>query len=355
MKVIIYSDLHICKSSSVMMGYNEGSTISKRSEAILDFRDWLIKLADNLSITTIIDAGDLIDSDLLSAEDVHVLSRYINNTPKHIKEYHISGNHPENGLFSSVELSSIHENHVVYKEISEITDHNIIMVPHGFIEDFLKTWDNSRKAVIITHEFVVSSTSQIFGVKNYLPELTKLDKSIIFNGHIHKAGNLSKNVVNIGNSVGKSFSDNYDNSYPSVIVLDTETFEFSRVIYEGSPLFITIDGSTDKKFDTERIDKELETAYKKSYHGQRYLKFTNYAPTEESAVISMDDMDNSIIVSYLTPELSEYESKSLKSEELTMDNSLMLVYDFYQSINKNHPEEIIKSILGYESESGDNE
>lgn len=221
MKVLIYSDIHLSTSSSIQR--DQDDHYSSRLQSMLDIYDEIIGLANNSKVDIIIDAGDLLDKDVVTSQELEVLAKMLvmNST---IPEYHLNGNH---GLgvskFNSASITGLASNHTFIDEVTHL-DKLITLVPFGsnlLDEDIYK---DTR--LIITHDSIVDRRLGLLMNSTLLDDVFKLlsDNQLVVNGHIHNPSKLSNNIINIGSSSGCNFGDGHQlgrtSTYPRVLIVD---------------------------------------------------------------------------------------------------------------------------------------
>lgn len=244
MKVLIYSDMHLSSSSSIQRG--RGKELSDRLNSIIQIRKEIESLADKYDVQLIIDAGDILDSDTITSEELFCISEYLKIGTR--EEIHLMGNHglSHSNINAGVVMSSS-PNHKFINKVTSIGD--FLFIPYGQMTDDIEF----DKKFTISHEVVTTSD---FFKGNKLDMLSSKD-SVIFNGHIHSPRKMSKNIYNVGSSSGCNFGDGHvlgkSVSYPSILILDTETNDVKRVVLKTSNLFFKTTREEVLKFDFNKL------------------------------------------------------------------------------------------------------
>lgn len=319
MKIGIYSDAHFSISSSILSRVN-GYKYSARLDSLIESFKWMYDLFKKNNVDLIVNGGDLTDSDLLHAEENAALAEALSYNPG-IKELYILGNHEikdKNSKISSVSILKGYSNIEIYDSITEYSlddDTTLVLVP------FLVDKDNYSKVYDIISEsssdkvYLFSHMSYIGENYNNYIETEGLDKIHlstafpnlrgIYNGHIHNAKDDGI-YHQIGSLTGQSFGDNYNGGLPGVIILDTDTGEFSRYPNPNAVLFYKISINT-----INNLGNEL-----KSYP-------SNYKCIRVEVPASIKDDVSEYINQYNTKYKikeyrlkAKYESSQVKNEEI---------------------------------------
>lgn len=245
MKIGIYSDLHISKTSSIIPLYNGESEYTTRLQMIIDTGKWMYNTFKKQKVDFIVNCGDTLDTSTVKAEELTALNQFYSFS-KGVKEYHIVGNHEiadSNGKFYSSSILS------AYKFI-EIIDTpktidvgiKISFLPYKKAEDISYSLIEKLNAdLLFSHIDIKGSALR----PDYIldtgvePEYLADNFKMVINGHLHTPEVIEtthNKVINIGSVSSISFVDS--NSYiPSVCILDTDTMEIERFNNPCSILF----------------------------------------------------------------------------------------------------------------------
>ena len=281
MKILIYSDLHISKTSSILpLNYDKSSKFSFRQNMIIEIGKYLANIADENNVNMIINLGDTFDVNTVTSYDITTASEFF-KCFKYINVPHLVlvGNHEMvNQDFNAIKLlgnitnitvisepctinSSICS--ILYPDASMIetnsTDDSVSLafLPYCNYKDILEFPDGD---FLFSHQDIQGSSIRGNIVlpdgidKNILKEKYKL----VFNGHIHKAS-IMDNVINVGSVTTHSFAD--DNlSVPQCYIFDTDTLNLTTFKPTICPLFRKLDALD--RFDLCKQLDNLDKNYK---------------------------------------------------------------------------------------------
>lgn len=244
MKIGIYSDLHCSKSSSILSS-SAGSKYSQRLDLIVKTFEWMYDLFDREKVDFIVNNGDTFDSDIILASENAALAEALSKS-KGLKEYHLLGNHEKSSKSSrvhSVALLDNYDNIEVVTSPKALPEYNIALLPYTSdyenLEIFSQLHDQGAD-YLFTHADYIGMKYDTGKESEYgfSPQVALDYFKIIFNGHIHSASsNHNNRLINIGSVLGSGFGNSYRESYPSVIIFDTETGQYTRYVNPHSPLF----------------------------------------------------------------------------------------------------------------------
>lgn len=265
MKIFIYSDLHISKTSSILPNTSDNPKYTYRQNMILETGKYLADIIDQVKPDMIINLGDTFDQHTVTSYDIKVASeffkcfRYLN-----IPHLVLVGNHEMvNYDFNAIEILSNIDNITVISEPCTI-DGNFIKNLYGNTTNVPEL--NTQLALMPYMEFkdilnfpdgtYLFSHIDIMGIKirgNFeLPEGVSKEQlskyKLVFNGHIHRPS-IKDNVVNVGSISTHSFSDD-DECVPQCYLFDTETLDLTTYKPTTCPLF--------RKFEICEDINELE-------------------------------------------------------------------------------------------------
>ena len=248
MKVLLYSDNHFCKSSSIINSY--GDKYSARLENQVKSINWVEELAVINNCDLEICLGDFFDKNVLDAQELTALKEIQwNNVPK----YFIVGNHEmgNNDLSynSSNVLSQIGK--VIDKPtLIDISNSNycLILLPyiletnrdklHKYIEQAYKDmgedgqylWNKNLGNILLTHNDIKGIQYGGF-ISTSGFEISEIEQESVLciNGHLHNAGKITDKIHLIGNLTGLNFSEDASKYKHYAFILDTETLKFEMV------------------------------------------------------------------------------------------------------------------------------
>ena len=249
MKILIYSDLHCCYTTSLLPIYCEGSKYTTRLQMVIDTGKWIAEMADKFNVDTIINGGDTFDSNIVRSEEISAISEFFSYFPDDIRHIIIVGNHEMlNDNFNFANAFKNTSCVEVYDKPRKLDD-TISVIPYMKADKI-----NPELLSSISNEFLISHID-IKGSclrDDYIldegvdPDLIAEYFKFTANGHLHTAEKLStmKNTVyNIGSVSSVSFVDS--NSYiPSICIYDTDTGELKRIPNPNAILFRKMNIST---------------------------------------------------------------------------------------------------------------
>lgn len=280
MKLLLYSDLHISKTSSILPISAEKSKFSYRQNMIIETGKYLATVADENNVDMIINLGDTFDVHTITSYDIVTASeffkcfRYIN-----VPHIVLVGNHEMvNRDFNAVELLSNIDNITVITEPSSVnagfiaslrhpdadlsntpkSDNTVLaFLPYCNYRDILEFPDGE---FLFSHQDIQGSSIRgDITLQDGINTATLKDKyKLVFNGHIHKSS-IMGNIINVGSVTTHSFADD-DLSVPQCYIFDTNTLDLTTFKPTICPLFRKLD-VTDK-FDLCKQLDSLDDSYK---------------------------------------------------------------------------------------------
>jgi DNA repair exonuclease SbcCD nuclease subunit len=238
MKIFIYSDLHISKTSSILpIHYSDKYTY--RQNMIIETGKFLADVIRAHQPDLIINLGDTFDQHTITSYDVEVASEFFKNFDEfeNIPHLVVVGNHEMiNTTYNAVALLNNIPNIEVISQAGtkEINGEKLAFLPYCDYTDLLSfpegTYLFSHQDIqgsIIRGDFALPEGISPAELKNHY--------KLIFNGHIHKPSILG-NVINAGSVSTHSFSDDED-SVPQCYLFDTQTMDLKTFKIKTCPLF----------------------------------------------------------------------------------------------------------------------
>ena len=280
MKVLLYSDLHISKTSSILPISDTKSRFSFRQNMIIETGKYLANLAEDNNVDMIINLGDTFDVHTITSYDIVTASEFF-NCFKYLQIPHLVlvGNHEMvNQDFNAVKLLGNINNITVIAEpctinaslLSGIRNENadlsntpveenvkFAFLPYCNYKDILEFPDGD---FLFSHQDIQGSYIKgNFTLPDGISAKVLKEKyKLVFNGHIHKAS-IMDNVINVGSITTHSFADD-DLSVPQCYIFDTTTLDLTTFKPTICPLFRKLD-VTDK-FDLCKQLDSLDKNYK---------------------------------------------------------------------------------------------
>ena len=265
MKIFMYSDLHISKTSSILPLTSSNSKYTYRQNMIIETGKYLAEIIDEVKPNLIINLGDTFDQHTITSYDIDVASeffkcfRYIN-----IPHLVLVGNHEMiNYDYNAIKILSNIDNITVITEPSTVDlDFIASLHPDSVVTSQSANREMESTKIALPYmeykdilEFpdgdFLFSHIDIMGMKirgDYeLPEGVSAEQlskyKLVFNGHIHKPS-IKGNVVNVGSISTHSFSDDND-AVPQCYVFDTNTLNLQTYKPTMCPLFRKVEVSTE--------------------------------------------------------------------------------------------------------------
>lgn len=260
MKIFIYSDLHISKTSSILPSSSGNNIYSFRQDMIIKTGEFMKNIIQQQKPDVIINLGDTFDQHTITSYDVRTASEFFNcfSEFKDIPHYVLVGNHEMiNSNYNAIALLDNIPNITVIDEPKSIGE--IAFLPYC---DFKTILSYPEGTFLFSHNDIQGSV-----IRNgfTMPDGISLDNlskyKIVFNGHIHKPS-MMKNVVNVGSVSTHSFSDDSE-CVPQCYIFDTVSLDLQTFRPNTCPLF--------RKFEIESDINELHTFLNALDTNYRYI------------------------------------------------------------------------------------
>lgn len=247
MKIGIYSDVHISRTSSIMPLYkDENSKYTWRLQDCINSMNEMYQTFENKNVDLIINCGDTFNSHTISADE---MSAYLDiNHKSFCKELVIVGNHDKyNNVFNSIELANM------FDTIDVINEYKVIRYKEADVDVYCMNYFDAKNfnsklnemldkfpkvhktSILFMHGDV--NGSLLFGnlrVENQISKAKLIQNfDLIINGHIHCNEIIynkdNKQIINIGSLTTHSFADS-NKHIGKYYILDTndrsiESFE----------------------------------------------------------------------------------------------------------------------------------
>lgn len=246
MRIFIYSDLHISRTSSIMPLTSSINKYTYRQNMILELGKYLENIIDEQKPDLIINLGDTFDNHTITSYDIDIASKFFEcfrmlNIP-HIV---LVGNHEMiNQDFNAIEILNNINNITVISEPSTAntnimfplsTEQNIKLafLPYCDYRDILEFPEGD---FLFSHQDIQGSCIRgDFKLPNGIDQNNLSKYKLVFNGHIHKSS-IMKNIINVGSISTHSFSDDQEN-VPKCYIFDTNTLDLTTYKPTCCPLF----------------------------------------------------------------------------------------------------------------------
>lgn len=249
MKIFMYSDLHISRTSSIMPLTSSINKYTYRQNMILELGKYLVNIIDEQKPDLIINLGDTFDNHTITSYDIDIASKFFEcfrmfNIP-HIV---LVGNHEMiNQDFNAIEILNNINNITVISEPSTVNTDIILLtklslqqpnvklafLPYCDYRDILEFPDGD---FLFSHQDIQGSCIRgDFKLPNGIDQNDLSKYKLVFNGHIHKSS-IMKNIINVGSISTHSFSDDQEN-VPKCYIFDTNTLDLTTYKPTCCPLF----------------------------------------------------------------------------------------------------------------------
>lgn len=234
MKILLYTDNHFCKQSSIIRG--QGQKYSIRLENQIKSLNWVERLAEERGVELIIHLGDFFDKPSLNAEELTALKDI---QWSDISHKFIVGNHEisVNDLrFNSLNVLDKVGNIISTPQLQVLEDIYLFYLPY-VVEDlreplniYLENVPKDKPLVILSHNDISGIRYGQFESKiGFNIEEIISSCSLFINGHLHNQQQVNEKVLNLGNLTGQNFSEDATKHSHCVGILDTKTLEIELI------------------------------------------------------------------------------------------------------------------------------
>lgn len=343
MRILLYSDLHISKTSSILPLYSDNPQYTYRQNMILQTADWLSQIMVNEKPDLIINLGDTFDQHTITSYDVHIASKFfqyftdrmiMNNI--NIPHYVLVGNHEMiNSNFNAIALLNNISNITVIDECTTID--NLSFLPYCNYKDII---DFPEGTYLFSHQDIQgSSVRGDFELPEGIDRNVLTKYKLVFNGHIHKPS-IKNNIINVGSVTTHSFSDD-ESTVPQAYIFNTETLDLKIFKNLNCPLFrkFTINKNIEELYS---FINTLDTSYKYILH--------IVCPFEikEQVKKYLDDLDL-VIANRLNVKINKKETETDKKDtSINLNSNINIKQTFKQFLDEvdlKYPKEIYNKIL----------
>lgn len=259
MRLFIYSDVHISRTSSILPITSSYRKYTYRQDMIVKTAQWMTDIIQQNNVDMIINLGDTFDQNTITSYDIDTASEFF-KVFQYLNKQHIilCGNHEMlNTDYNVLKLlDNIQGIQVI--DTPTVID-NLLFLPYCDYKDLDLSNYNGSDYAFMHHDIYGSkiSANRIldFGIEK--DSLSKFKK--VFNGHVHACSKFA-NIVNVGSITTHSFADSTD-SVPTCYIFDTVTQELKEFENKICPLFRKI------KIDTiEEANDYIKEAENSTYN-----------------------------------------------------------------------------------------
>lgn len=306
MKILIYSDNHWCKYSSIVR--SRGKKYSTRLENQIESINWAEGLAEQLNCDFVFMLGDFFDSQQLDSEELTALKDIRWASKDHCI---LCGNHElglNNSMFSSAHLFELKTRLHTISEPSKAIygDVEICFLPYILendrkqIEEYFGQKEAARRIILSHNDLKGVQLGPFLSQIGF--ELTDIQANcdLFINGHLHNGGKVADKVINIGNLTGQNFGEDAFKYTHEAFVLDTDTMKID--VYENP-----------YAFNFYKLDKDTYLLPLKN----------NAVVTVKCTIDKLEEMKERFkdaVASRFIIEQTEADVVEYKQEELTVDH-----------------------------------
>lgn len=239
MRIFMYSDLHISKTSSILPLTD--TKYSYRQDMIMRTGKWLSDIVAKENPDLIINLGDTFDQHTVTSYDIDTASEFFRCfSPFKILHLVLVGNHEMvNQDFNAVSiLNNIDNITVIDRPIKQHLVFNNEELDLAFLPycNFKELRELPKGNFLFSHMDIQGSViRQNIELQDGLTNEQLNQYKLVFNGHIHKPS-IKNNVINVGSITTHSFSDD-EESVPTCYIFDTKTLNLQQFRSSISPLF----------------------------------------------------------------------------------------------------------------------
>ena len=259
MKILLYTDVHVSKTSSIIRAIGENYSI--RLENIIKSVSWAEQLALEKGCDQIICLGDFFDKPDASAQELTAVRdiKWVN-----LPHIFIVGNHESDSAslkYSSTKALESAGFEIINKPETKNYGENtqITFLPYikeelrQPIDKYNKIIDSSKKQICLSHNDIKGINYGVFTTKEgfTLDEINN-NYDLFINGHIHNGQWLNKHVLNLGNLTGQNSNEDAFKYSHNIAILDTDTLQVELIEnpYAFNFYKLEIDKEQDINFDS---------------------------------------------------------------------------------------------------------
>lgn len=319
MKLFIYSDVHISRTSSILPLTSENQNYTYRQNMIVETAKWMSSLINDLKPDMILNLGDTFDQNTLSSYDVDTANEFFNKFPKNIPHKILCGNHEMlNQDYNVLKLlDSIEGIEVVDKPVKI---ENLMFIPYCDYKDLdLSTYDGDY---LFLHHDIYGSRISPTNILDFGVSQDSLSKfKLVFNGHVH-ANSRFANVINVGSITTHSFADSSE-TVPTCYLFDTITQEITEYSNICCPLFRKIQANT-----IEELQSSLETLDNRFKYVLHIDCAFEIKQDVESILTSVSN-----IITYKITTKSIKQDEQIQKEDIKIESNLDVMKSFKDFLN----------------------
>lgn len=336
MKIFMYSDLHISKTSSILPNVND-SKYTYRQQMIIKTGEYMSQIVESENPDVIINLGDTFDQHTVTSYDIHTASKFFKSFEKfeNIPHYVLVGNHEMiNSNFNAVALLNNIENIQVID--SPITIGELAFLPYC---DYKSILDFPEGKFLFSHNDIQGSSirGSFIMPEGISPNILKEKYKLVFNGHIHKPS-INGNVINVGSISTHSFSDDED-SVPQCYIFDTETLDLKTYKPAICPLF--------RKFKIETNITELQNYVNSLDSNYKYILHI-VCPYEIKEEVKVYLQNNDKVINSRLNVKIDREEKQTETNTVNLQSNVDIKQSFAEFLNTaelKYPKQLYLDVL----------
>jgi len=255
LKALIYSDLHIAQTSSIVRDYcKEGDSFEGFTTFLKQVAKtliWVHETAKENDCKVMFNLGDTFDKPVISAMEASMLNK-IRHELTDIPQYILVGNHDSDIMTLRMNVSSVmggkHSEVITSPLYWKIGNRDIFFLPYiteyqgQDLDKYLPQGIDRNELLILSHNDIAGiqygSYTSISGFK-----IRDIEDNcrLFINGHLHNQELISKKILNVGSVTGLNFSNDARRYAHGVWILDLETLEIEFIPNPHSLSFYKID------------------------------------------------------------------------------------------------------------------
>lgn len=339
MKLFIYSDVHISRTSSILPLISDYKKYTYRQNMIVKTAKWMTDILLQNDIDMIINLGDTFDQNTITSYDIDTASEFF-KIFKHINKQHLvlCGNHEMLNTDYNVLRLLDNIDGIQVIDTPTVID-NLLFLPYCDYNDLDLSNYNGSEYAFLHHDIYGSKVSPTnvldFGISQ--DSLGKFKK--VFNGHVHAKSKFS-NIINVGSITTHSFADSSE-SVPTCYIFDTVTQELKEFENTICPLF--------RKINVDSIDG-LNTNLDSLDNRFKYVLHLDCAYELKEQVNSiMKEMPNLITYKITTKSIKQ-EDTNVKPEDIKLESNLDIKQSFKDflstGIELKYPMNLYNEVVG---------
>lgn len=342
MRLFIYSDVHISRTSSILPIVSEMPDYTYRQNMIVKTAKWMSDLIkQNGIIDLIVNLGDTFDQNTLTSYDIDTASEFIKMFPKNKPHLILCGNHEMlNGRYNALKLFDNIDGVDVVDTPTVIE--NLLFLPYCDYKDLDLSNYNGSKYAFMHHDIygsqIAPDRTLDFGIEQ--DSLSKFTK--VFNGHVHASSKFS-NIVNVGSVTTHSFADS-PVSVPKCYIFDTYTQELQEFENYNCPLFRKVKVDTIQELKNYLDKNVINSMWKYVLHIE-----CDFEIKEEVADLIKG---NKNILNYkiTTKSIKQDEQVQTNTENLVIESNLDIKQSFKDFLNTGvelrYPMNLFEEVVG---------